>query len=205
MANTKEDFWIKSNLWMNPSCSWCNTFVLEEVSSSPNHFRTGEAKHCWPNIIYEQQMEARSAKKKQFLSHLYIFIWVSTTFEKRELHRVSLVHNWRWDSNSDPIFFLGHDHRVTWNSNHFDLLLLSRLSEFYDLTNTKFMKGSKSLRMSSTARLPLILNLFVSSLVCADVRLNICFLFTRDSYKGFLLRHNFSSYIIVSQKTYTRD
>ena len=44
-----------------------------------------------------------------------------------------------------------------------------------------------------------------SSLVCADVRLNIRFSFTRDSYKGFLLRHNSFSYVIVSQKTYTWD
>ena len=44
-----------------------------------------------------------------------------------------------------------------------------------------------------------------SSLVCADGRLNIRFSFARDSYKGFLLRHNSFSYVIVSQKTYTRD
>ena len=39
-----------------------------------------------------------------------------------------------------------------------------------------------------------------SSLACADGRLNIRLSFTRDSYKGFLLRHNSFSYIIVSQK-----
>ena len=44
-----------------------------------------------------------------------------------------------------------------------------------------------------------------SSLVCADVRLNIRFSFTRDSYIGFLLRHKSFSYVIVSQKTYTQD
>ena len=44
-----------------------------------------------------------------------------------------------------------------------------------------------------------------SSLVCADACLNIHLSFTWDSYKGFLLRHNSFSCVIVSQKTYTRD
>ena len=44
----------------------------------------------------------------------------------------------------------------------------------------------------------------LSSLVCADGRLNIRFSFTRDSYKGFLLHHSSFSYVIVSQKTYTQ-
>ena len=39
----------------------------------------------------------------------------------------------------------------------------------------------------------------------ADSRLKFCFLITRDSYKGFLLRHGSFSYVIVSQKTCTRD
>ena len=39
-----------------------------------------------------------------------------------------------------------------------------------------------------------------SSLVCADICLNICFSFTRDSSKGFLLRHNFPSYVIYCVK-----
>ena len=36
----------------------------------------------------------------------------------------------------------------------------------------------------------------LSSLVRADGRLNICFLFTQDSYKGFLLRHDSFSYVL---------
>ena len=35
-----------------------------------------------------------------------------------------------------------------------------------------------------------------SSLVCADVLLNIHFSFTQARYKGFLLRHNSFSYVI---------
>ena len=43
-------------------------------------------------------------------------------------------------------------------------------------------------------------DIIFSSLVCADMRLNICFSFTRDSSKGFLLRHNFPSYVIYCVK-----
>ena len=39
-----------------------------------------------------------------------------------------------------------------------------------------------------------------SCLVCADSRLNVRFSFTRDGYRGFLLRHNSFSYVIVCQK-----
>ena len=45
----------------------------------------------------------------------------------------------------------------------------------------------------------------LSSLVFADSCLKFRFSFTRDSYKSFLLRHGSFSYVIVSQKTYTRD
>ena len=45
----------------------------------------------------------------------------------------------------------------------------------------------------------------ISSLVFTDGRLKNCFSFTRDSYKGFLLRHYSFSYVKVSQKMYTRD
>ena len=45
-------------------------------------------------------------------------------------------------------------------------------------------------------------NVILSSLVCADVRLNIHFSYTRDSYKSFLLCHITFSYVIVSQKIY---
>ena len=44
-----------------------------------------------------------------------------------------------------------------------------------------------------------------SSLVCADSCLNFHFSYTRACYMGFLLRHYSFSYLIVSQKTYTRD
>ena len=36
--------------------------------------------------------------------------------------------------------------------------------------------------------------------MCADFCLNISFSFTRDSSKGFLLRHNFPSYVIYCVK-----
>ena len=40
--------------------------------------------------------------------------------------------------------------------------------------------------------------------MCADGRLKNHFLFTRDSYKDFLLRHGSFSFVIVSQKMYTQ-
>ena len=40
----------------------------------------------------------------------------------------------------------------------------------------------------------------VSSLVCADICVNISFSFTWDSSKGFLLRHDFPSYVIYCVK-----
>ena len=39
----------------------------------------------------------------------------------------------------------------------------------------------------------------------AEGRLNIHFLFTQDGYRGFLLRHDSFSYVIVSQKMYKQD
>ena len=40
-------------------------------------------------------------------------------------------------------------------------------------------------------------SILLSSLMCADGRLNIRFSFTRDSYKGFLLCHNSFSYVLL--------
>ena len=60
------------------------------------------------------------------------------------------------------------------------------------------LKSVSSQGWRDTARLKEI----YSSLVCADVRLNICFSFTQDRYKGFLLRHNFPTYVIYCVKVY---
>ena len=36
--------------------------------------------------------------------------------------------------------------------------------------------------------------------MCADIRINICFLFTLDSSKGFLLRHNDDDLLTVNDR-----
>ena len=58
---------------------------------------------------------------------------------------LSFIHNnWRWDSNSDPIFSLEHDHRVATNNNHSDLLLLARLCELDGLVQHQVHEGVES-------------------------------------------------------------
>ena len=60
-------------------------------------------------------------------------------------------------------------------------------AEILGVVKTSVKKDVNGWRLRST-----------SSLVCADFCLNISFSFTRDSSNGFLLRHNFPSYVVYA-------